>query len=216
MTPSPELRARTLAAARSEPSLPRSAVRQRTVATFATAALAVIALFVSVGGPDLVSRPRTYLVCSVMGWMGVAVLATWAAVGRGGSMLGRPRALLVALALAVVPSLVAWALMTQAIWSDLQGPTEHFADHCACFAVTLAFAVAGFAGLALVRRGTDPVHPRALGAALGACSGAWASVLIDVHCPLTSTVHILGGHVLPIVALTAIGALVGRRIFGLS
>jgi hypothetical protein len=215
VNPSPELRARILAAAQAEPSPPRRAARQRVAAVGACVGLAVLALFLGIGGIDLVIRPHPYVACSLVGFGGVAILVSWGAVGRGGSMVGRPRALLVGPSLASVPSLVAWAVMTNALWADLPRPSETFANHCTCFALTLAFAVVGFGGLALLRRGSDPVHPHALGAGLGAASGAWASVLMDMHCPMTSTVHVFGGHILPIALLTLVGSALGGRVFGL-
>ena len=62
----------------------------------------------------------------------------------------------------------------------------------------------------------DPVQPRALGAALGAAAGAWGGAMIDVHCAVTTVEHLALGHALPIVLVSAlVGALVGARVFGL-
>jgi hypothetical protein len=39
-------------------------------------------------------------------------------------------------------------------------------------------------------------------------------MLINVHCAFTSATHVTLGHVLPVAALAAVGALVGGRLFG--
>ena len=38
--------------------------------------------------------------------------------------------------------------------------------------------------------------------------------MIDVHCAVTSVEHFAIGHALPIVLLSALGALVGARVLG--
>ena len=70
------------------------------------------------------------------------------------------------------------------------------------------------AAFLFLRRGSDPVHPRASGAALGAAAGAWASVLIHLHCPVAATDHVLLGHLAPVLFLSLAGVLVGRRLLG--
>jgi hypothetical protein len=39
--------------------------------------------------------------------------------------------------------------------------------------------------------------------------------LVDLWCPLTSSAHVLVGHVLPVVVLAMIGASVGPTVLGL-
>src|SRR5262249_11468330 len=126
---------------------------------------------------------------------------------------GLPREVLVAIAIAVAPVLLGWALM----WTNVFEPPPIAtgpAHHLKCFSATLLLALGPFAAFAFVRRGTDPVHPVATGAALGAAGGAWGSVLIDLHCPASAAEHIAFGHALPAVALALVGAAVGARLLG--
>lgn len=66
--------------------------------------------------------------------------------------------------------------------------------------------------LSVARQGLHPVHPMAAGAALGTAAGTWLGVLISFNCPVVSLEHIAIGHILPVVAMSVLGALVGRRI----
>lgn len=66
------------------------------------------------------------------------------------------------------------------------------------------------------RRGVEPRNPWALGAGIGAVCGAWASVLVDLWCPLTNLPHVLVGHVLPIVILVALSTVLGRTMLGVA
>jgi hypothetical protein len=129
-------------------------------------------------------------------------------------MLGRPVGVLVAVAaLAPVALLVSATVAT--IFEGgivLAGGTAQ--QHLACMAFTLLFAFGPFAAFAYARRGSDPVHPRALGAALGAAAGAWGGAMIDVHCKLTAVEHLALGHALPIVIVALVGAGLGARVFG--
>ena len=88
-------------------------------------------------------------------------------------MLGRSRGLLAAVAIGAPLALLAWATIVSGVERGivLAGGTMH--QHVVCIAFTLLFALGPFAALAYARRGTDPVHPRPLGAALGAAAGAW-------------------------------------------
>ena len=70
------------------------------------------------------------------------------------------------------------------------------------------------AALVWERRGSDPVHPRALGVALGVAAGTAAAGLVDLWCPVGHLPHLLTGHVAPILLLGALGALAGARALG--
>jgi hypothetical protein len=73
-----------------------------------------------------------------------------------------------------------------------------------------------FAALMFVRQRSDATHPTALGAAVGAVSGAWADLVVDAWCPLTNAPHVLLGHVAPMALLIAIGMLLGGRILAVK
>jgi hypothetical protein len=71
-----------------------------------------------------------------------------------------------------------------------------------------------FAAL-LAWRHTDPLTPKATGAAFGAGAGLGSAVLVDLWCPVSYLPHLLLGHLLPIAVLAAVGALVGGRLLRL-
>ena len=68
-----------------------------------------------------------------------------------------------------------------------------------------------FAALMSWRR-SDPVTPRATGAAFGAGAGLGSALLVDLWCPVAYVPHLLLGHVLPIAILSLAGALIGGRL----
>jgi hypothetical protein len=78
-----------------------------------------------------------------------------------------------------------------------------------CALATLAMGAVPFAVALMGRRGSDPTHPRAAGAALGVVAGAWAAVLIDLHCEHADGMHVALGHVGPVVILALVGLVVG-------
>ncbi len=92
----PELRARVLSAARAEPSPPIGASRVTAVIGFLVA-FTPIALF-DLRSVALHGRPLGFVVLNVVGWALLAAAATWGAVGRGRSMLGRPQSWLLVVA----------------------------------------------------------------------------------------------------------------------
>jgi hypothetical protein len=74
----------------------------------------------------------------------------------------------------------------------------------------MVFAVGPLLAFLFVRRRSDPVHPMTTGAAIGAASGAWGALAIEFHCSMTYLAHVVVGHILPVVALAALGAWFGR------
>jgi hypothetical protein len=82
--------------------------------------------------------------------------------------------------------------------------------------MSLLFGVVPLVTFLIARRGSDPVHPRSLGAALGAASGLWAATLVDLWCPVAYPSHVVLGHVLPALLLAGAGAALGARLLSLS
>lgn len=210
----PQLRARILAEAKSVPS---ETVAERAVGArvaIALAALCVTALAYEVGFPR--KRPTEVLVALAVGGAIAALAVTWMAVARGKSTLGRPVPVLGTVAALAPFGILAFACLVAAFDHGvvLMGGTPK--QHLSCALFSLAFAAGPFAALVYVRRGSDPVHPRALGAAVGAAAGAWGAAMIDVHCSLTTIEHLTLGHALPIVVMTLLGALLGARILGVG
>jgi hypothetical protein len=209
----PDLKHRILAAAASEASPTR---RQRVArsALLAVSAFAVpLLLFALVGGAQRGPRPLGLVAMTAIGTAAIAAGALFAAVGRGTSMLGRTRGRLLGTALLVPIAFLIWKVAASSgvphmldPWPDRPG--------LRCFALTALFAAWPLVALGWERRSSDPVHPRALGLALGVAAGAAAAVLVDLWCPVAHVPHLLTGHVAPMFLLGGLGALVGTRVLG--
>jgi hypothetical protein len=208
-----DLKSRVLAAAASEASPTR---RQRATGStiLAASALAVpLLLFVLAGGPRVGPRPLELVATTAIGTALIAVSALFLAAGRGPSMLGRSRRRLLGTAV-IVP--VAFLLWKAASSSGVPHMMDAWPDRSGlrCFALTALFAAWPVAALVWERRGSDPIHPRALGLALAVAAGAGAAALVDLWCPVGHVPHVLAGHVAPILLLGGAGALVGARALG--
>jgi hypothetical protein len=211
MSLSPQLRSRVLEAAKREPSPVRSEVRTRLTLLVGASAAIVVGAFYALGGGHAGSRPGAFIAGTAVGWAGVAVAATWIAFVRGHSMLGRPERWLLSLTVGAPLALFAWALVWGLCYPATLGSAPPDAA-TRCFILTVALAVVPLVALSLARRESDPVHPRATGAALGAASGAWAGVMVNFFCPFASPGHVLTRHVLPVVLLILGGVVLGQRL----
>lgn len=211
--PPSDLRAKILAAARNAPSPTRAQSQLRSVITIAIGYAAALVVFFALGGGRVAARPVALVATTAIGWSAVALASVWWAVARGKSMLGRSREALLAITIAVAPLLLAWGIVSTQMF-DVVSPERPMRFHVFCFAATLALALGPFIALLVVRRASDPVHPRITAAAIGAAAGAWGSVLIDLHCPTSAASHIAFGHVLPTVVLALLGLAAGDRVLG--
>jgi hypothetical protein len=210
--PPPSLRARVLQEVRAVPSSTMADRRRGAIVAACIAAGASLFLSLRLGLPS--ARSQGVLALLAIGGAVFAIVTTWVAASRGRSMLGRSRGVLVAVAVLAPLALIAWATTVTGLESAVVLVGGTMTQHIVCIVFTLLFAFGPFVALAYARRGTDPVHPRALGAALGAAAGAWGGGMIDVHCTVTTVEHFAIGHALPIVLLSVLGALVGARVFG--
>ena len=205
-----DLKGRILAAARSEPSSTRRQHRIRSALRIGSALVVPLVLFLEAGGPRVGPRPFGLVATTALGTSGIAAIALLVAVGRGSSMLGRSRRELLATAAIAPVAFLLWKV--SATWG-----VPHMMDPwptrpgLRCFALTTLFAAWPVAALVWERWGTDPVHPRALGVALGVAAGTLAAALVDLWCPVGHVPHVLAGHVAPILLLGALGALAGER-----
>ena len=209
----PDLKHRVLAAAASEASPTR---RQRVVgsAIRAASALAVpLLLFALVGGVRFGPRPLGLVAMTALGTSAIAAWALFEAFGGGPSMLGRTRGRLLGTALVVPIAFLMWKVAASSGLPHMMDPWPT-RPGLRCVAVTALFAAWPLVALGWERWGSDPVHPRALGLALGVGTGAAAAVLVDLWCPVGHVPHLLAGHVAPMLALGALGALLGARVLG--
>jgi hypothetical protein len=211
---SPELRARILDATRSVPSPTRKAARRNAWLVLPCAAVVAAAIYYAAGGPghDQI-RPVLFYSASVLSWAAIAALSSWGALARGGSPLGRSRAWLVAVALGTPALLFALSFVLSRFPELGPDPDHKWGRYC--FPMTLATAALPLVALAILRKHTDPVHPIASGAALGAACGASAGIMVEMWCPVASLRHLTLGHVAPVLVCIVVGAVLGARVIAM-
>ncbi|HSQ66116.1 MAG TPA: NrsF family protein [Polyangiaceae bacterium] len=210
-----ELRERVLAKARGTPSPDARAVARRRRAAVALGAGTSVALLAALG-ITLGGRPLPFVALSAAGWALLAAATTWTAAHRGLTMLGHTRRVLVFAALAAAPVVLAWVMACTLGWPDVREPAAGATANVACLIATSVLSLAPLFALGYLRRGSDPVHPRATGAATFASAGAWGGALIDLHCGIVHPVHVALAHVMPIAVFAALGAVLGARLFGVT
>lgn len=209
--PSADLRARILAEAKSTPALTRSEHRKRVAIIAVIGALATTTLFFAMGGFSKGARP-TELIAFTAGSGLLAALVMMRVSSSGGSMLGRPRPVLVLACVVAAPILACAAFAATMIWPEHATEDVPGHAHVACAAITLAQGALPLVALLLPRRESDPVHPAITGAALGMTAGAWTAMMAYLRCPHVPAAHCIVAHVLPTLLLTIAGALLGRLL----
>ena len=209
----PDLKHRILDATTSEPSPTRRQRMIRSAIRMASALAVPLFLFLLVGGPQVGPRPLGLVATTALGTSGIAATALFVAVGRGSSMLGRSRRRLLVTAAIVPVAFLLWKVVASWAVPHMMDPWPS-RPGLRCFALTVLFAAWPVAVLVRERRGSDPVHPRTLGVALGVAAGAASAVLVDLWCPVGHVPHVLIGHVVPILLLGGLGALVGAGSLG--
>lgn len=212
--PAHDLKSRVLAAVTSERSPTRREHQIRAACRLASAVALPVALFVGVGGPRIDPRPLALVAMTTLGCLAIAASALFVAVGRGSSMLGRSRRQLLGMAMLVPALLLLWKLAASSTVPSMMEPWPG-RPGLRCFALTALLAAWPVAMLLRELSSSDPLHPRALGAALGVAAGAAAAVLVDLWCPVAHAPHVLAGHLAPIVLLAGLGTLIGERALGI-
>jgi hypothetical protein len=209
-----ELRARVLDRASREPAPTRSqhSARQRVVLGLALCVSLLV--FFACGGIRSSPRPSRLMLETTLGSATLAVLVAVIALGRGRSMLGRPRPWLAAVVVSTPIALFAWRVLTSARYPGMAAEWSS-RPGLRCLVLSGVLAATPLLGLLWLRRGTDPVHPRMSAAALAAAAGAGSWVLVDLWCPVGYVPHLLLGHVAPVVLLTLLSAVLGSRMLKL-
>lgn len=207
MTLSSSMKNRVLTAVRQQPS----PIRRRRVPGWVSAiiaALGMAAVYALWGDPYHASkRPAEAGAWIVIGLAAFAVTITSLVIPPRRSMLPPATSRLLAVAVGVPVIVGAWLVGWHGYYPD---PFVRFGLRC--FAFTLALAPWPFAALAMAAPRMLPERPWILGGALGAAAGAWAAVVVEIWCPLVDPRHLAIGHIAPLVALVAIGALIGPRL----
>jgi hypothetical protein len=207
-----DLKQRVLAVVRRTPSAVRADARSDARAIFATAAALSMALFLGFDGVShSAGRAPWMLVLTIATWLAVAVLAGRGAWRWGGSFATGSTMQLATIAVGTPALLMAVSLAL----ARLAPSASVAASGLPCVALTFAAALYPLAGVFVLRRESDPMHPTAAGAALGAASGAAAGVMVRGWCPVTDAAHVLSAHVLPVAALAVAGAITGDRILAI-
>jgi hypothetical protein len=211
---SQELKERISQTVQAQPAPTRREVAGRVTATLVAAVVVPILVFLAMGAIRPGPRPWSLIVATAGGSFGIALAAVWTAFGRGGQMVGRARARLLAMTVAAPATFLLWKLLWSGQYDGmLEGDPAR--PGFRCLALTILLGAWPFLALASIRRGSDATHPRALGAALGVATGTCAAVLVDLWCPLAQPGHLLLGHILPIAILGVLGIWVGDRILSL-
>ncbi len=225
--PSAEFKARMLAVARTKASPPRRVARFWQIAMLGGAFLIAVVPYIvffhvlpdfispTLTGRDLAHGLTREVPNGLLEWTSggsflLAMIVVWLALNRGHSMLGRTSAFLLSVVIFTPVVLFAWRYG----WSLHFDWTFTWAGRSwwgwKCLSVSLATALSPMAAFLTLRQGSDPNHPAATGAAMGVSAGACSWVLVDMRCPVGAPLHLLIGHVLPIVILGIAGAILGR------
>ena len=201
--PDLELLQRLRAETSARPPLTRAQRRLR-AAGVAAAVLGMMSLaFLALGGAHLEGRPLHYIAGAAAGWLVCALVST-ALLARRPHEGPRPR---VAWAALVLPLLLfAWMLgLNFAYPETFASCTGRPGFACMDLNITIGGAVV--LAFALLKRDGVVIHRLAFGAGLGAAAGLWSGLIVSLSCECTNPSHIALGHVLPVVLLSAAGAL---------
>lgn len=192
-----------------DPPPTRAALRMRNVVLFALAALALAETFWWWGGMRVTGRPTSLVLETAIGAACITAVAIWAAVPRGKSMLGRSATVLGVAGLLTPAALFVWkiAVTTLEVGTLDEWPTR---PGFKCLRLSITMGLFPLLAMVLVRKNSDPNHPRLTGASLGVAAGACAWVFTDLWCPVAYVPHLVLGHLLPISVLAALGAGLGH------
>jgi hypothetical protein len=172
--------------------------------------VAPLVVFLGAGGVRAAPRPDRLVLATTLGSAVLAIGAALLGLDRGRSMLGPPRLRLVLVAVITPFLLFAWRVLASSRHSGMMAASPE-RPGVRCLFLSGALVLAPLLGLLWVRRHSDPVHPRASAAALGAAAGAGAWVFVDAWCPVSYVPHLLLGHVLPLVLTIVASACFGHR-----
>jgi hypothetical protein len=210
---SPDFKSRVLASVREVPAPTRKETLQRQTWLIAAGLTGALALFFIKGGLRVTSRPPSLIALTSVGTAIFVGVGMWLLFTRGPSGLRRPRTVLIGAALLSTVAFVSWRYGISALYGRAGAWPGRVGLRCLVLSVGTGGLML-FAALMSWRR-SDPVTPRATGAAFGAGAGLGSALLVDLWCPVGYVPHLLLGHVLPIAILSVAGALIGGRVLGI-
>jgi hypothetical protein len=148
-------------------------------------------------------------------WLGVPFLLAGVTLSlsraQGADGLGARVELCAALALGAPLALAALALGLPP--GRVVAPDPFFFKSAVtCFGITLVASALPILLASVVLRRAFAAGAGWRGALVGAASGLLAATAVNLHCPSIAHGHLLLGHVLPVLLLTALGAALGRRL----
>jgi hypothetical protein len=210
---SPDFKSRVLASVREVPAPTRKETLQRQTWLIAAGLTGALALFFIKGGLRVTSRPPSLIALTSLGTAVFVGVGMWLLFTRGPSGLRRPRTVMLGAAVLSTVAFVSWRYGISALY----GRAGAWPDRVGLRCLVLSVGTGGlmlFAALMSWRR-SEPITPRATGAAFGAGAGLGSALLVDLWCPVGYVPHLLLGHVLPIAILSVAGALIGGRVLGI-
>jgi hypothetical protein len=207
------LRAELLERAARIPSGTRRTESRKASALLMLAIATALATFAWSGGIDPAGRPIPMMLATSLGTAALAATGLRIALHRGRSMLGRSSEELLLVPLLLVCAALLWKTFWGAPGSyRLEGSAGAAAARCLGLGVLIG--APPLAAMLVARRGTDPLHPGAWGANMGAVAGLCAAVLLDLSCPAGSSTHLVLGHLAPFPVLSLAGFGIGRSVLG--
>jgi hypothetical protein len=209
----PDFKSRVLASVRDLPAPTRKETLQRQTWLIAAGVTGALALFFIKGGLRVTARPPSLIALTSVGTAIFVGVGMWLLFTRGPSGLRRPRTVLIGAAVLSTVAFVSWRYGISALYGRAGIWPERVGLRCLVLGVGTGGLML-FAALMSWRR-SDPVTPRATGAAFGAGAGLASALLVDLWCPVAYVPHLLLGHVLPIAILSLAGALIGGPVLGI-
>jgi hypothetical protein len=207
---SADLRALVLAEAKKTPAPTRAEHQKRVAIVVTIGTLATAVLFFAMGGFTKGTRPVELVGFTAGFALLSAVILTRLSAPRRTSPLPKASSMLLSACVVAAPVLAVGVLAAAAMFPEHAHEDVAMKSHLACALMTIVQGALPLVVLIVPRRGSDPVHPMLTGAALGMTAGAWAAAMAYLRCPHAGASHCVLAHVAPTLALTVIGAVLGR------
>ena len=167
-----------------------------------------LGIFIWEGGFRGYDRTPGLVLGTLVGTIVIAAVVVYVGYARRQAVVGPA---LVAFVVGTPIALFAWKLGFSSLFA---GATRAWPSKPGfrCLALSTVDGLSILAALIATRRNRVLTHPIAAGASMGVAAGALAWVLVDLWCPVGQPEHVLLGHVVPLLILTAVGAWPGGLV----